>query len=547
MNDYKAEFLRNIERLSQPGVLGFYNCCEVTEVFAIAQDNSLVNVFSIVVSEEHSPIPAQTEPDLITPELIRVNGSGYKGFGVCRYNINLERLHQITKEFIEHGYWKPNSKELMLGDILFTRPKFVPPEATESAPLNSVLKNNFWNGSHVLELFNQDKAHFRCFFDKPTLLQELSEKIHSIIPIKLASLSDRLGSIIFQFPVDVLRSKFGFNGETALTLELAWDKRVLNRAVAVTSTKKLDKAYSGFALQVIDSNTTNINTGDSTGLTNSYLWDTQHHLLLASSGGVAALRQIFLASHPLDSEPRQIVLSDSDAAGVEDIKSHRIRVMSGGLNSNSLIGEEAFDAVYKDQIGERQYSQEQADLLKKKDFVQYGRHTGRGHNEAINDLRGLIGTYSEYGAWLWDPFLNAVDIMKTLFFCTHGNAALRALGSSDSKTRKIHDINYSELEQWKNNQKTIFNTPGNNHHSLDLEFRIRHGETGWSFHDRFLIFPMKVTQEPRVYSLGTSVNSLGKDHHILQRTSNGRLVADAFQELWDQLQSDEFLVWKYPQ
>ena len=54
-------------------------------------------------------------------------------------------------------------------------------------------------------------------------------------------------------------------------------------------------------------------------------------------------------------------------------------------------------------------------------------------------------------------------------------------------------------------------------------------------------------QEPRAYSLGTSVNSLGKDHHILQRVSNGRLVADAFQELWELLDADDFLVWKYPQ
>lgn len=68
---------------------------------------------------------------------------------------------------------------------------------------------------------------------------------------------------------------------------------------------------------------------------------------------------------------------------------------------------------------------------------------------------------------------------------------------------------------------------------------------GWSFHDRFLIFPGSETGA-LAWSLGTSVSRLGMQHHILQRVDDGQLVADAFNELWNSLQGVENLVWKTP-
>ena len=90
-----------------------------------------------------------------------------------------------------------------------------------------------------------------------------------------------------------------------------------------------------------------------------------------------------------------------------------------------------------------------------------------------------------------------------------------------------------------------FSAEGNNYLNLNLEFRCRHGQVGWPFHDRFLIFP-RAGGEALAWSLGKSVNSLGSDHHILQKVEYGELVANAFMDLWDQLQSDDYLVWRCP-
>lgn len=80
---------------------------------------------------------------------------------------------------------------------------------------------------------------------------------------------------------------------------------------------------------------------------------------------------------------------------------------------------------------------------------------------------------------------------------------------------------------------------------LQLEYRVKTGLAGWNFHDRFLIFPSE-DHGALAWSLGTSINSIGKQHHILQRVDDGQRILDAFKKLWDQLNQPEHLVWKRP-
>jgi hypothetical protein len=353
-------------------------------------------------------IPEQTTPVFLTEKLITLKGSGFNGFGVNRYFLTVERLYQIINDFIEHDYWQPSGEELLIGNLDFTRSYFVPPDASDEAPVNNTLKNNFWNGSHILELFSQSMICFNIFLEKPFLLQELSERLQSIIPIRFASLSDRLGNIIFQFPVNVLRTKFGFRGDIAISLEMAWDHRVLGRSLMAVSLNRFDNTYPGFAVQEIGftEKYVIINTVDSTQITNTFLWDSEHKILLAASGGLAAVRQFHLHSHIIEPEPRQIVMTASD--GVPALR-QRIKISGGGFSGGSLIGAQEDEFAYRERVNARKYSQEQKELLVKKDFVQYGKHTDRGYDEAIADLRSLISQYGSYGVWLWDPYLSAID------------------------------------------------------------------------------------------------------------------------------------------
>ena len=98
---------------------------------------------------------------------------------------------------------------------------------------------------------------------------------------------------------------------------------------------------------------------------------------------------------------------------------------------------------------------------------------------------------------------------------------------------------------WKAQQATAIQGAKGNCEGLKLEFRIREDGAGWSFHDRFLIFPVK-SGGAIAWSLGTSVNSLGRQHHILQKVSDGELIRQAFLELWNALAAPDYLVWKTP-
>jgi hypothetical protein len=123
---------------------------------------------------------------------------------------------------------------------------------------------------------------------------------------------------------------------------------------------------------------------------------------------------------------------------------------------------------------------------------------------------------------------------------------LRSIGRQF--TDWLHQRFSSTLQQtqtFAEKQRETFASTKSNLHGLRLEYRIKTGPAGWAFHDRFLIFP-KIDSGALAWSLGTSLNSLGKRHHILQQVDDGQLVMDAFDELWQELNEPEHLIWKTP-
>jgi hypothetical protein len=83
-----------------------------------------------------------------------------------------------------------------------------------------------------------------------------------------------------------------------------------------------------------------------------------------------------------------------------------------------------------------------------------------------------------------------------------------------------------------------------NHYGIHAELRCQWGEHGYNFHDRFLMVLRSDREKPCVWSLGTSINSLGKKHHIIQSVEHPQMIVDTFEELWNDLNVPECLVWK---
>ncbi len=529
----------DLKRLLENGVLGLYDRVEVTEIFACLPDKTVSNVFTIIVAENRQGEEIQG-PSLINKDRVVLNKLNGWFFGVLKYTKNISDILLDIKELKEEGIWSASGEIQKLEDeIISQSPRFVPPDSFEEVPLNKVLKNNFWNGSHIVEFHNSTKNKVIPLLKSPELLQRLSEGIQKYIPISLASVSDRLGNFIVQIPVTILQARFQHSRQgNDLKLKIAFHPMAKQRKLRVNCEMEYDKIINGYGSYEVKDTDLIIPMSCDHGTHKGVVWDDEHNLILAATRPSSFISTVSFGMGIIENEPRVFKMKTN---GAED----NIRVSVQHTQRND-VGEK--NSNHDSWAQRRLYRDEKIRLAKQKKFIQYKPKAGdveKEHQKAISDLRSLIGQYGEKGVWLWDPYLDAFDVLKTLFHCPHFGSDLRALTNLSTFKDKCES---NDKAKGKNSQmieqKEVFKNLDSNLYGIKFEFRARIGSLGWNFHDRFLIFPG--TQEGVLaWSLGTSVNSLGKQHHILQQVDDGQLIADSFIELWEELDRPDNLIWKH--
>lgn len=226
---------QEMARLITSGVLGFYTHFEATVVIAFRPGQTEpVNVFSILVAEEQLS-DAIPEPTFLNPKRIRLKSLKDWIFGVRRYLLPISELDAAFDRFSESKEWRLSGELLQVADLAPIPTQFVPPDSTGTVPLNRVLKNNFWNGSHILEWADAEKTLFKRLFDDPPTLRQLADAIRPFVPIGLDGLSDRLGNIVVQLPVTVLIAKFGqIRTSGDFTVTIGWHPSATQRPLRAT-------------------------------------------------------------------------------------------------------------------------------------------------------------------------------------------------------------------------------------------------------------------------------------------------------------------------
>lgn len=529
--------LAEIKRLIVPGTLGFYTRAEVTEIIAFPPGaQPPINVLTLLVAEE-APDAVAMEPDFINKNRIQTSGLRDWRFGVCRYTISIARIAPVYERLAATGVWDASGNALRHDADTPQSPQFVPPDAVQEVPWNRMLKNNFWNGSCVIEWADTKKTDLGPLFATPHHLQALSEAIQHHVPIRLASFSDRLGNIVLQLPVTVLMARFSGQQDGTFLLETGWHPHATPRPLRATVELEFDGAVTGYRSAAVDGERTELPVPPGPGSHRGSLWDDANGLMLAATGASAFIRTIAMNLQPVAPEPRVFSLPD----GRGGWQSQRVRV-HGTLKS--LVGTSENDGN-EGWTRRRMYRDETARLVQERRFVQYRPQPGQQaveHERALEDIRYLIAQHGEEGTWLWDPYLSAVDILKTLFFSPYQGADLRGLTAQEEPPCLSELIGAGGFKQ---RQIDAFASAQSNFYGMKLEYRARSGTAGWAFHDRFLIFPRRESGA-LAWSLGTSVNSVGKAHHILQRVDDGQQVMDSFAELWNELQRPDHLIWKVP-
>ncbi len=516
------------EILTKEGNIAFYKSCEVTEIFLFRKtDKAIFNFFTIAVFEE-KPFLSINETYLSRNPL-KVNAD---------YSIGIKRYWLSMKDAKDHYHILKTQNKWSSADIsmsLLPPLRFLPKQyipSFEGNRINNILKNNFHCGSYILEFFDESKNNVDLLLRVEAInkLNELSENIKQFVPIDLSVVRDRIGNFIFQFPVTILETKSkALKNWDGVELNFAWHTSIQippDCLLQVEST--IDKNYSGSVIVDYDkTQKQRVEIGNLDQINRWKIWRKEPSLILSSFQGTY-IRKFNFQMGIISPEPRlfeykgtmfEVPITNQDFGNRNLEKSDYINFISNNL-----------------------YDAEKKHLEKSLSFKQYK----KGLNGGLQDLKKLIKLKDENGVYIWDPFLSSNDILQTLYYSEKGGVPLKAISSINENVKNIYNLKGRTHKDIIDEYRSILSNPKNNNYQLNLEFRIQYSNFGWAFHDRFLIFPGNRSRRSQVYSLGTSVNSYGCSHHILQEVSHPQPVVDAFNELWDQLSYPECIVWKFP-
>ena len=502
--------------------IGTYNKCEIIEIFGKDKINANpFNIFTLIIFENTKK---ENIKEFLFDKLQKFNSIKGISWGVQRRIVDISSIEKLYNELINANIFNIDNS-LDVGSLKLLPEQYIQPEDSFSKPqLNYILKNNFKYGSYILEFFDEDKSHCQFLFDNPEILNDFNEKLNVKLPIEIGNIFDRLGNVVFQFPINNFSMIWSIkkNKEKNRYEGLKFDIEAKNSKFDINNLlirvhEENDNTVTRQRLVEVKDKVTEIDLDDCYGTTVE-IFDKNSSLLLYKNKFNIMKESNFnvgIVSH----QKRVFSLNG---------KTHKIQV-----SHNSMARESKQKKEYIELIQERKYDQELKELEKSRAFIQY---FGNEKEKALNDIRKLINRYGEKGVYLWDPYLNANDIKNTLYHCSVANVPMKAisrLGHSDAKKYQKESFKKEMIDEFEKDSREFL--------LLNLEIRGIIGSNGYDFHDRFLIFPL---EKPKVWSLGISVNQLGASHHILQEVKHTHHILNAFNDLWEKLDREECLVWK---
>lgn len=529
--------------LLNPGRVGEFDHVELTEVIGTPHKGATLNVLSVAVLAEGRPDVGDAEEMERLTKRIRIDGFKGWSFGVVRTLRPVAALDQALATLATTGRWVLSGQPIGIGDLRPELAMFAPPDGTVRVPLNNILKNNFWAGSHVFRLTDRDKAAFAPFFADRRRLQTLSDAVSAAVPVAFAGLADLLGDVLIQIPVTILvPSVTAPRGAEHSDVAVTWRRGSTPRPLAIAARTRWNDLLTGAAVSGRFQESVRLPIDNHRQPLETEIWDAEAGMLVGATAPTSILQRVELGMHVIEHEPRLFTAPNLEGQPVAE----RVTLTE---TRTSFVGEAAGqDANYW--LGRRQDLEERRRLEETRDFKQYRPQPGSSDERAraLADLRFLINTHGETGADLWDPYLTGGDLLQTLFWCRHSGAPLRALtdGRDPPSSSRCQSALFGPVApkpSFPERQRTDLERDKGNCQGLRLEYRTCRGPKGWGFHDRFLIFP-NGRDGPRAWSLGTSINSLGLAHHILQRVSNPAMVAGAFEDLWTALDEPQHVVWR---
>ncbi len=275
----------DFQLLIRSGAAGFYERCEVTNIYLVEkQTRTIRNYYTLAVLEEAS-IPAQLSV-FLTKKLLPIDEN--MSLGISRFYEDVPTICNRFTELLDVKPWIHNGKQLSLGALSPIAKQFVPSNTTYPVPINSVLKNNFDAGSYVIEFFNTEKSSLGMYAKDVQTIGRIGELIQRHLPIDLLYIADRIGNIVFQFPITLVAiRKQSLKNHDGIHLDIVWHPKLIPiPKIQILSSSTNDQEILGFRIANAEAqNGVDVETGDSNGEETSVIYNPDTQLILDMKSG----------------------------------------------------------------------------------------------------------------------------------------------------------------------------------------------------------------------------------------------------------------------
>lgn len=543
-----------LDQLTNSGVIGAYHYCKVDQIVLFDKKAGIAWNYFTHVHFSSSYDSAAESTLLRSPTTLQ---NGLQLF-VSQYSMRKERFIDCVYTALSTGIWNYTDSKLTEGDkidsVFLTRTKFVAENDPTGSYYNNVIPlekslygSNFCGNYYVFELYARGERLKELLRDKD--VKEIQEILHKCkLNYRLDELPDRIGNIVCRFDIESLKAEPTKVGAYGMTYNLALATGIEHE---IKLHLHIEQEHDRLLYTYVDEEfclkpgeIVEKGVGPHQCKTTLTISDAESNLILFRS----------VADQSVCSNYRGQITPEYITGSLF----HRYRKVKVGsiehdieLNEIQMIGNlpsliEMADAA------ERQQSWQDA-FFKEQNYLHV--YNAGQHDEALHDIRAIINTQL-----LWDldeirivdPYLSPNDILNTVAFCEKPGIRVCCLTNihtisrnKDAKAEILTDETQgTTFDEIQNSFRKQLEDGLGRETDLQLSFRTVHGNNGSGFHDRYLILKYQVNKT-RVWSLGTSVNSVGKSHHIVQIVESPTLIDNFFDEVWMQTDSDKCKIYDY--
>lgn len=545
---------RALELLIDSGSIGVYRYCQVNQ---IVLHDMLSNVAWNYFTNVHfsSGYIDKMESTLLVPP---VSLNKHLKLYVSQYSMKMSAFKECVRSALSTGVWNYTDSKINAGDQIdgaFQTPvKYVAENDPTGCLYNNVIPlesalygSNFSGNYYIFEIFARGDQLKKLL--SATEVKRIQEVLHRCkLNYRLDQLTDRIGNVVCKFEIETLKvtpKRLGAYG-MVYSYELSpYIKHSVNLHFHVEQEHdRLLYTYTDEDVCLEPGESIEKGVDANQCRTTMTITDLKTDLVLFR----ASADQSLYSGYRGQITPGTIVASPTREYRTVMLDKVEYHIPMSGV---SMAGRLEY-LVEMTGAGERQQDWEYAFFKKQKFFNVY---TSGEHEQAILDIRSIIN-----GRLLWDlqeikiidPYLAPKDILNTAAFCEKQGIRVRCItnlhtisrnrdAKADVLSKECDSDEYNKI--LKSFRKQLEDGLGTNT-DLRLSFRTVHGNSGCSFHDRYLILKFKINKT-RVWSLGTSINSVGRSHHIIQIVEVPTLIDAFFDDIWEQTEKRECIIYDY--